>query len=296
MRDRVIAAIEEIRGNNFLSTMDEASVISVVVERLLSVMGWNIHNNEEVKHEHPVGSKAVDLCLKVSGASKVIIEAKRANENLFPHQKQLLEYSFIAGVPHAILTNGIEWWFFLPLKEGEWDQRRFYDADLLRMEPGLIAENFIELLSRENVTSGNVVKKAENLYESRPRGGVYALTGPSSDNLNRLQKIAKWASNKGIMLPNKGQEGNIRIRGKNKNQVALFRQEDGQIYIVLKESSYAGRAEERDALVKELKGLGLYPQSLNPYKIADGKMLTKKLYELDDEEIAELLEILEKHC
>jgi len=148
MKERLVAAIKEIHDNKSISTMDEASVISVVVERLLSVLGWNIHDDNEVKHEHKVGSKAVDFSLRIEGINRVIIEAKRANENLTPHQRQRLEYSFIAGVRLATLTNGIEWWFYLPLKEGEWEQRRFYDADLFRQEPGLIADHFIELLSK----------------------------------------------------------------------------------------------------------------------------------------------------
>ncbi|MBM3298752.1 MAG: hypothetical protein FJY85_02215 [Deltaproteobacteria bacterium] len=42
MRDNLIAAIKEIRDNKSMSAMDEASIISVVVERLLSVLGWNM--------------------------------------------------------------------------------------------------------------------------------------------------------------------------------------------------------------------------------------------------------------
>ena len=118
MKESLITAIKEIRDNKSLSTMDEASVISGIVERLLSLLGWNIHNIEEVKHEHSVGSKAVDFSLKIGGVTKGIIEAKRARENLVSHQRQLLEYAFFEGVKLAILTNGIEWWFYLPLNEG----------------------------------------------------------------------------------------------------------------------------------------------------------------------------------
>jgi hypothetical protein len=85
-----------------------------------------------------------------------------------------------------------------------------------------------------------------------------------SYDLSNLREILHWASKKGILLPNEGQEGNIRIRGNNGWQIALFRKEDGQIYIILRERSYAGGAKERDDFVKELKNLVLYPQSLNP--------------------------------
>jgi hypothetical protein len=141
------------------------------------------------------------------------------------------------------------------------------------------------------------VKNAERLYESRPSGTDNLPAGSSLYGLDpRLKEISQWASKKGILMPNKGQDGNIRIRGKNKYQVVLFRQEDGQVYLVMKERSYAGGASERDALGDELKTLGLYPQNLDPYKIPDGKKLTKQLHQLSEEEFKKLLEILNSHC
>ncbi len=125
---------------------------------------------------------------------------------------------------------------------------------------------------------------------------VKAVQRNISYNLTNLKQISQWASKRGILLPNEGQDGNIRIRGNNGWQIALFRKEDGQIYIFLKERCYAGGAKERDEFVQELKNLVLYPQSLNPYSIAEGRMLIRKLYGLDKEELSELIEVLERHC
>ncbi len=130
----------------------------------------------------------------------------------------------------------------------------------------------------------------------RTQKTVDAVQGNISYNFSSLEEISRWASKRGILLPNEGQEGNIRIRGNNKWQIALFRKEDGQIYIFLQERCYAGGAKERDEFVKELMNLGLYPQSLNPYKIPNGKMSNRKLYGLDQDQLADLIEILERHC
>jgi len=77
------------------------------------------------------------------------------------HQEQLLGYSFREGVKQAILTNGITWWFYLPLNEGSWEQRRFFTADFLQQDQTAIAEKLIELLSRENIASGDALKNCQ---------------------------------------------------------------------------------------------------------------------------------------
>ncbi len=169
MKNDLLATINDIRGNTSIATVDEASIKAGVILRMLSVLGWNTFNIEEVRPEYTVGTRRVDLSLRLHDMNKVFIEAKRPNECLEIHQEQLLEYSFKQGVRLAVLTNGITWWFYLPLTEGSWDERRFFSADLLEQEPESIAERFIELLSKANVMSGNAVKNAEHLYTSKQR-------------------------------------------------------------------------------------------------------------------------------
>ncbi|MCF6177094.1 MAG: hypothetical protein L3J71_15155 [Victivallaceae bacterium] len=169
MKNNIVTVIHEIRGNQLIRTVDEASIKQGVILRILSVLDWNTFDTEEVKPEYTVDKKRVDLSLRVHNTNKVFIEAKRPNVDLENHQKQLLQYSFDHGVRLAILTNGVTWWFYLPLTEGSWEERRFYSADLFEQEPESIAERFMELLSKENVISGNAAKNAEHLYTSKQR-------------------------------------------------------------------------------------------------------------------------------
>jgi len=172
MKDRVIAAINEIRNNRSIVISDEASIKSGVVLRLLSLLGWNPFDVNEVKPEYTVESKRVDFSLRIKGTNKLFIEVKRPNENLETHQEQLLGYSFREGVKQAILTNGITWWFYLPLNEGSWEQRRFFTADFFEQDQTTISERLIELLSRHNVASGDALKTAENLYRGRQKRNI----------------------------------------------------------------------------------------------------------------------------
>lgn len=91
------------------------------------------------------------------------------SENLEQHQEQLLGYSFQEGVKLAILTNGATWWFYLPLNEGSWEQRRFYTVDLFEQNPADIAKRFVEFLAKERVKSGNALKSAEGVYKSHQK-------------------------------------------------------------------------------------------------------------------------------
>src|SRR3990167_8709609 len=68
---------------------------------------------------------ARSITLKISGKDRVFIEAKKAGEELDGHEQQLLDYSFKKGIKIAVLTNGFEWWFYLPLSEVSWNKESF---------------------------------------------------------------------------------------------------------------------------------------------------------------------------
>jgi len=169
MKEKLITEINKIRNAPSLLSWDEASIKAGVVQQLLSIIGWDPFDVNEVKPEYAVESRRVDFSLRIYGMNKVFIEVKRPNENLELHQRQLLEYSFIEGVKLAILTNGITWWFYLPKGDGNWEQRRFFTVNLSEQEPTSTAEMFTNLLSKENVASGDAIKRAEHLHEKSQR-------------------------------------------------------------------------------------------------------------------------------
>ena len=109
----------------------------------------------------------VDYALLIGNAPKVFIEVKKGGEPLEKHQEQLLNYSFKQGVKLAALTNGVTWWFYLPLQEGSWEQRKFHAVEFDKQNGTEIAQKFVDLLSKENVSSGKAVQTAEDLYKRR---------------------------------------------------------------------------------------------------------------------------------
>lgn len=169
MKEKLTAFIGNLRLDKRIMSFDEAATKQAVILRLLSLLGWDTFNIEEVKPEYSIGGRSVDYSLRVTNVNKLFLEVKKIGEDLEKHQEQLLNYSFQEGVKLAALTNGITWWFYLPLYEGSWEQRRFYTIDVLQQEPDEVASKFIDFLSKDNIVSGKAIQNAEAIYKSREK-------------------------------------------------------------------------------------------------------------------------------
>lgn len=159
--------LEEICRDVKIFRLNETSTKQAIVLKLLNALGWNVFDIDEVRPEYGVESKRVDYALLINHSPKVFIEVKKVGESLENHQEQLLSYSFEEGVGLAVLTNGISWWFYLPLKEGTWKQRRFYTINLLEQDKEKVAQKFFDLLSKENIKTGKALKVAEQIYKEK---------------------------------------------------------------------------------------------------------------------------------
>ena len=206
MNDRLAAEIERVRSDKSIRTLDEANVKQGVILPILNALGWNPFNTNEVRPEYPVQGGNVDYSLRLHGANKVFLEAKRPSEDLSKHQVQLLNYSFAEGVPLAILTNGLTWWFYLPLREGSWEERRFGVIDLRNQDVSQTADSLIDFLSMENVRSGTAVENAEShlaklwkarrIEETLPRAWKQFIADPADlfvELLNeKVKELCGW--------------------------------------------------------------------------------------------------------
>jgi predicted type IV restriction endonuclease len=182
MKDRLTELILNFRSNGQIASFDEATTKQTVILRLLSALGWNIFDAEETKPEYSVTAKRVDYALRLNSSNKVFLEVKKPVEELESHQEQLLQYAFQEGVKLAVLTNGTTWWFYLPLNEGSWEQRRFYAIDILQQEPEDVAAKFMDFLSRENVKSEMALRKATEIYQGNVRDNEIKKSMPRAWN------------------------------------------------------------------------------------------------------------------
>lgn len=182
MEEKLLELIKKIQSEKRLVSFDEAATKQAVILRILSFLGWDTFNIDEVHPEYSVGGKKVDYALRHNNYNKVFIEVKKVGEDLERHQEQLLNYSFQEGIKLAILTNGITWWFYLPLHEGSWEQRKFYTVEIYDQDSEEITQKFTDFLSKENVLSGKAIENAENIYKGKQKQNLIKETLPKAWN------------------------------------------------------------------------------------------------------------------
>ncbi len=188
MKKNIISFIEDLKSNKKLSSFDEASTKQAVVMKLLSVLSWDVFDVDEVTPDYSIKSQSIDFALKAEGKNKVFINVKKPNDNLNNNQKGLIGASSKAGVDIAVLTNGIEWWFYLPSIDGDVDDKRFDVLHINEQDPADIADKLKDLLEKSSVESGTAVTTAEAVFEGQqqmlanytvPEAWVKILSGPN---------------------------------------------------------------------------------------------------------------------
>ena len=165
------ALITRLANDRALLQRGEATTRQGAVNPTLRALGWNTDNLAEVDPEFEDGGGGkVDYCLRHRGRNLVLIEVKRASADLGPHQGQLLQYAFGLGVELAALTNGLDWWLYLPMKGGRsFEGRRFARIDFRTQDAGEATASLNRFLNRDEVASGATLKEAEDEFERQER-------------------------------------------------------------------------------------------------------------------------------
>lgn len=165
--------------NQPLYNYSEIKIRQGVLFPILKFLHYDPFNVKEVEPEYSVSSCKVDFAIRVLN-EKVFIETKAGNEDLEKHQEQLLKYAFSEGVPLAILTNGSDWWFYLPLKKGNWEERKFYSIKIKEQDAEDIKNRFRDFLSKEKIEKGHAIRNAEEFYNSTIKRHVIERTLPEA--------------------------------------------------------------------------------------------------------------------
>lgn len=180
MKEKLLQPIKQLKSDRRLVSFDEAATKQAVILRILSLIGWDTFNIDDVIPEYSIAGKKVDFSLRHSNTNKTFIEVKKIGEDLEKHQEQLLNYSFQEGVKLSILTNGITWWFYLPLHEGSWEQRKFYTIEIYDQDAEELVGRFIDYLAKENVVSGRAITNTEAIYKSKQKKYLIKETLPKA--------------------------------------------------------------------------------------------------------------------
>jgi len=160
-----------------LSGVEEATKQGAVLPILYQI-GWDCFNLQEVSPEYSIGSGRVDYCLCIGQKKTVFIEVKRPTEELDRHEEQLLRYSFTEGVDIAVLTNGLQWWFYLPLVGGNWQQRKFFAIDIKQQNLQVATKHFKDFIGRDSIADGSAVQLAKSIKDNSEKMKLISHTIP----------------------------------------------------------------------------------------------------------------------
>jgi len=165
------ALIARLANDESLLERGEAATRQGAINPVLRALGWDTSNLEEVDPEFSDRSGGqVDYSLRANRRDLVLLEAKRARERLDGHQDQLLGYAFRLGVQLAVLTNGLDWWLYLPMvPERTWEERRFRTVDFRTLRAPESAAELDRFLNRDRVVTGDALREAREEFESRER-------------------------------------------------------------------------------------------------------------------------------
>ena len=171
---------------------NEAEVSTGVVLRILQGLDWPVFDTSVVAQQFPLkipngGTRREDIALcREDGRPLVFIEVKAVGK-IVGADLQLFEYCFHGGVPFAVLTDGQEWHFYLPMEPGNYDDRSVYKLDILEQDHNECCSRFRRYLSIESVRQGsnleyarsdrNIADRLVTIQTTLPRAWETILTG-----------------------------------------------------------------------------------------------------------------------
>lgn len=259
--NRLIDFIKKIQTEKKIQTLNEEATKQSIILPILQLLGWQVFDADEVYPEFSIENTRVDYALRNGTINKVFIEVKRINEDLEKHQEQLLTYSFRQGVNLSILTNGILWWFYLPLQEGSWEQRKFYAVDMYSQGFEKISEVFNDFLAQQKVFNGEALKNAKRLYGNKQKKDIIKRNIPKA-----------WRK-----LHIESDELLVELLAETTEKVCGYRPEDNQVSEFL--YSIVNQEQPKVELRKERKKKEIKPSQTNS---EISLFQNDKLYSLND--------------
>ena len=165
-----------------------------ILAPIMADLAWDPFG-QDVLWEHPVGGKKsrgrVDIALQAEGRIRALIEAKAPGANLAHHVEQVLGYAFHEGVDICVLSNGLQWWLYLPREPGAPEERCFSTLKLDEDPIDQISHDLDVFLGRESLLGGRAVERAgqvrralreaAHLEQEMPEIWQRMLTEPDSE-------------------------------------------------------------------------------------------------------------------
>lgn len=128
IRQRIL----EIRARK--ETIGEQNTKAALIDPLLSALGWDLHQIDEVRREYKrkPQDNPVDYALFLNKKECLLIEAKSLEKDLGDRKwiSQNISYAAVAGVKWCVLTNGDEYRIYNSHAEVDVEEKLFRNVNL----------------------------------------------------------------------------------------------------------------------------------------------------------------------
>ena len=160
---------ERMKSHRAVLQEKEARTRMGLIDPLLQALGWDVSDPGMVTPEYKVGSGWADYALlRPNGQPAATVEAKRLGEPLATHREQMLNYSNIAGIDYAGVTDGDKLELYNVFQRGNLEERRMMEVSIAS-EPVHQSALKLLLLWRPNLASGQPIQAREPVYHNIPQ-------------------------------------------------------------------------------------------------------------------------------
>ena len=208
MLDDLVDAIDTIKKRIAIHraslSSSEARTRTALIDPLLTALGWNTADPALVTPEYitNTGDKPDYALLNTGPTPAAFIEAKKLGEKLEGHIKQMSNYSNLAGVKWAGLTNGDDWELYevFSITPSPIEDRRRMRISVSTTPTHECALNLL-LLWRPNLETVNPVSPEVPLLAPLPASLLTSvpMETPSADT-GRVS-LQAWATDANVYLP-----------------------------------------------------------------------------------------------
>ena len=180
LKDVIIEARNICQKLKASGVPNEANTKALVIEPLLSALGWNTTNFDVVDREVKVyDGTFLDYGLNVDGNPRLYVEAKALGENLTDKRfvAQTINYANNDGVVWCVLTDGITWRVFKTNESAVMDKKLLFEVDIADESQSFSdMEGMFRLISYRSVVDGTLDNYGELVFtDSRVRAALAAL-------------------------------------------------------------------------------------------------------------------------
>jgi len=184
------------------SGLKEFPTRTIFIDPLLSALGWDIRDPDEVELEYPtVDKKSVDYAMKINRKAVFLLEAKQLNDPLDDVKSitQVVGYAANDGIEWCVLTNGVRYKVYKVSERASAPDKLLFEVSidprdstglsieqiavqLNRLSRDPLAQGVLDKLGTEIFTTGKVRKALDRLFIDAPQPLIRLIRKALGDN------------------------------------------------------------------------------------------------------------------